>query len=53
MVACLLVILFFTVVLTGPAGVEFLQNRRALLDRPTARVTYLPGACCRAPMEIP
>ncbi len=34
---------------TGPAGRESLERRRALLDRPTARVMYLPSSSCRGP----
>lgn len=56
LVICSLVITFFGVVLTGPAGVEWFENRRAkrleLESRPAARVVYLPSGCCRT-VEVP
>ena len=52
---CSLVVTFFGVVLTGPAGVEWIAKRKAarlaLEDQPRARVEYLPSACCRPPGE--
>lgn len=47
MIICLLVITFFAVIATGPAGVEWREKRRARLDRPTARVLYLASGACR------
>ncbi len=47
MIACLLVITFFAVVGTGPDGVDWLARRRALRDRPVAKVLYLPDGACR------
>jgi len=50
-IICLLVITFFATALSGPAGLEWLERRRAarreLEDRPVARVIYLPSAGCR------
>jgi hypothetical protein len=46
---CLLVLTFFAVISTGPAGLEYLERRRALLDMPKATVMYLPSARCRGP----
>ena len=43
----LLVVVFFAVVLTGPAGIEFLERRQRRLDQPRARVIYLPSRACR------
>ena len=54
-VICSLVVTFFGVVLTGPAGVEWWQKRKAarlaLEDHPRARVEYLPSGCCRPPSD--
>ena len=47
MIFVLFVIVFFTVVVTGPAGVEWQEKRRALRDRPMAKVLYLPTASCQ------
>jgi hypothetical protein len=43
-----LVSVFAVVALTGPAGRDWRAARRALRDRPLARVAYLPSAGCRA-----
>ena len=47
MVACLIVLTFFAVIATGPAGIEWRDNRRARRDRPLAKVIYLPSSVCR------
>lgn len=47
MIICLFVITFFAVIASGPAGKEFLDERRARRDRPLAKVIYLPTAACR------
>lgn len=47
-IICVLVIVFFVVVATGPAGLEWRERRRAELDAPVARVMYLPSASCTA-----
>lgn len=51
-----LVAVFLYVVGTGPAGVEWRENRRARrqleLDRPLAKVIYLPSAGCRQPDDF-
>lgn len=46
-VICLLVLTFFAVIATGPAGLEWRERRRAELDEPRVRVVYLPSAGCR------
>ena len=48
-VVTLLVLTFFAVVVTGPAGVEYFEKRRALLDAPRMHVhlKYLPSSVCR------
>lgn len=43
MIICGCVIAFFTTILTGPAGREYLERRRARRDWPRAQVTYLPS----------
>jgi hypothetical protein len=52
-VVVLLVVTFFYVVLSGPAGIEYLERRRKRLDAPRARVMYLPSGRCRGsePLE--
>jgi len=46
-----LISVFVLVVATGPVGVEVRERRRARrqlrLDRPLAKVIYLPTAACR------
>lgn len=46
---CLLVITFFGVLASGPAGRDYLERRRAHRDRPLAQVFYLPTSACREP----
>ena len=48
MILCFMVIAFFATVVTGPAGVEYLEARRARRDRPLATVHYLPSSACRS-----
>ncbi len=47
MILCLFVVVFFAVILTGPAGLEWREKRRLLRDAPSARVLYLPSSACR------
>lgn len=42
MVICALVITFFVVVLTGPYYVEKREQRKALKDKPTAKLLPFP-----------
>jgi hypothetical protein len=42
MLICLLVITFFVVVLTGPAGLEWRDKRKMLKSRPVAKVLQFP-----------
>ena len=44
-----LIATFVVTVMTGPAGEEWLHERRVRRDRPLARVMYLPSATCRGP----
>lgn len=49
-IAITLTATFVATVMTGPAGREWLANRRARrleLESPTARVLYLPSSACR------
>ena len=56
LIACLLVLTFFGVIASGPAGVDYVKQKREILrhrrDRelPAARVMYLPSAACREEM---
>lgn len=47
MIVCLIAIVFFATIATGPAGLEWAERRRARHDQPKARVVYLPSAVCR------
>ena len=47
MIICFFVITFFAVVLSGPAGLDWVEERRVARDRPMATVHYLPTASCR------
>ena len=50
MMICLMVIAFFATALSGPAGIEWLAERRArreLRRLYAARVVYLPSASCK------
>lgn len=48
MILLALLVTFLVVVLTGPAGVEWREKRRARLDAPAAKVLYLPSASCQS-----
>lgn len=51
-VAALLIATFVATVMTGPAGVEWRERRRARTRAlPAATVHYLPSACCRDNFE--
>lgn len=42
MLICALVIVFFVTVLTGPAGVEYLNKRKSLKEQPLAKLLPFP-----------
>lgn len=48
----LMIASFVLTVTTGPAGREYLDRRRQLLDAPKTRVVYLPSRGCRVPCEF-
>lgn len=42
MIYCLLVLVFFVTVATGPAGRDYLHRRKLLKERPLAQVLAFP-----------
>jgi hypothetical protein len=51
-----LVVVFVIVVATGPVGVEIRERRRVRrqlrLDRPLAKVIYLPTSACQSRLDL-